>query len=165
MRNRPVSAFHLMSAALLFGCGPSAAPPTPKLMSDSALAAWTAPQDTVWHLSSGALAGESGNVAYFVDALLVKPEMVAGPKPGYPPRLFEAGRSGHVKLAAIVDTAGDVEPRSIRVEESSDTAFTFVSVVALIRSKFRPGRVGDRPVRTLVELPYDFCIGSCPRSR
>ena len=134
-------------------------------MSDSALAAWTVPKDTIWHLAPGTVPDLSGEAVYFVDALPSKPERMSGPYPPYPVGLREAGVQGRVMLAAIIDTAGRIEPRSIRVKETPDSGLTVVSVVALIRSTFRPGRIGGHPVRTLVELPFDFCVGNCPRRR
>ncbi len=146
-------------AALVVSCGPAAAPPAPALMSDGALAAWTPPKDTVWQLSARAVFDSSRDVVYFVDALLIKPERVAGPWPLYPDALKEAGVQGRVLFTAIIDTAGRIEPRSIRVDQSPDSALTRSTVVNLIQTRFRPGRVGDRPVRTLVKIPYDFRLG------
>src|SRR5258708_5957602 len=83
-------------------------------MSDGALAAWTPPKDTVWQLSARAVFDSSRDVVYFVDALLIKPERVAGPWPLYPDALKEAGVQGRVLFTAIIDTAGGAWAPPIR---------------------------------------------------
>jgi hypothetical protein len=163
-RGRDLALLCFAGAAIALCCRyPGAS--TGALMLDSALAVWTAPKDTIWHLAPGAVPDLSGDAVYFADSLPSKPERISGPFPRYPVRLLEAGVQGRVKLAAIIDTAGRIEPRSIRVEETPDSGLTVVSVVALIRSTFRPGRIGGHSVRTLIEIPFYFCVGSCSRLR
>lgn len=74
----------------------------------------------------------------------------------YPPALKRAGVTGSVQLEFVVDSAGRVEPASVRVLDatSEELAAAARSVAADIR--FRPGvRQGQR-VRAVVSLPIAY---------
>jgi len=78
------------------------------------------------------------------------------PMPRYPQLLKDAGVEGAVRVRFVVDTLGRAELASVQVLESSHAAFTVAVQAALPRMRFAPARVGQRPVRQLVEFPLQF---------
>jgi TonB family protein len=64
------------------------------------------------------------------------------------------GDAGRIELEAIVDTTGRVEPCSIRVRSTTDSA-AIPGAIAYVRSlRFEPSMRAGRPVRAWVRLPY-----------
>ena len=82
--------------------------------------------------------------------------MVSQPVPRYPAPLQAAGIEGRVALEFVIDTAGRVEPASLRVLESTHPAFETAAREALARASFRPARLGPRPVRQLTRQAIRF---------
>ncbi len=93
-----------------------------------------------------------------VEMVQEKPERLAGPPPVYPPLLQQAGIQGVVKVEAIIDTSGRVEPNSVRVVESPNPGFDQAAKVAVLKSLYRPARVYGRAVRVLIQQPINFQI-------
>jgi len=95
----------------------------------------------------------------FTDAVVdVKPAVLSFVRPEYPERLRMARIGGRVLLECILDTTGSVEPKSVKVLESPDTALTRVATTALLHSKFRPARLKGQAVRMLINIPIDFNV-------
>jgi TonB family protein len=78
------------------------------------------------------------------------------PAPRYPSMLASAGVEGVVYAHFVVDTAGRVEPGSIRFPKSDHQLFERAVREVLLRSRFSPALVGNRPVRQLVEQAFSF---------
>lgn len=97
---------------------------------------------------SGAFGLEQVDVAVALDP--------RSPLPRYPDGLRAWRSEGIARLRFIVDTLGRVEPRSVEVIESSHPAFAASVRSTLPRMRFRPARIGARPVRQLVEFPITF---------
>jgi len=94
------------------------------------------------------------------------PEVLTGPLPVYPEFLRRAGVQGQVVLEALVDTTGRVQAASIAVASATNPGFVAPARQALLATLFRPARVGGRPVRMLVRVPFDFTIrGGTGRAR
>jgi len=85
------------------------------------------------------------------------PALLSGPPP-YPAVLREAGVHGRVVIQAIVDTAGRLEPASVKIVTSADPAFNEPTLRWALKARFRPARLEGRPVRVLVNLPIDFAV-------
>ena len=85
-----------------------------------------------------------------------RPEMLAGPMPVVPDLLRGAGIQGRVIVRAIVGPSGRAEPASVQVLESPHPALAQAAKNLVLQSLFRPGRLGGRPVRVLLDLPIDF---------
>jgi len=85
------------------------------------------------------------------------PALLSGP-PSYPAVLREAGVHGRVVIQAIVDTAGRLEPASVKIVTSADPAFNEPTLRWALKARFRPARLEGRPVRVLVNLPVDFAV-------
>ena len=100
---------------------------------------------------SGAAAGDSAAGAAILEASETDEPAAAvrQPAPRYPAALREARIEGRVLVRFIIDTAGHVEPGSLRVAESTNPAFDAAAVEAIERSLFRPARVRGHAVRQL----------------
>ena len=70
----------------------------------------------------------------------------------------QAGVTGRVLMAAIVDTAGRIEPGSIKILTSPHDGLTREARRYLEGARIRPARIGGQPVRTCIEVPVDFKI-------
>jgi protein TonB len=68
----------------------------------------------------------------------------------------QANIQGSVTLEAVVGTDGKIEPRSIRVVESTHPGFEPAAAEMLLATVFRPGRINGQPVRVLIQLPIVF---------
>ncbi len=91
--------------------------------------------------------------------------------PVYPDSLFRAHVTGKVVAQFVVDSSGAVEPQTVTIVSGTDSLFEAAVRAALPGARFTPGRVGNRPVRQLVEMPFEFkptgadSTGGGPRSR
>jgi protein TonB len=88
--------------------------------------------------------------------------MVSQPVPRYPAPLQAAGIEGRVAVEFVIDTAGRVEPASLRVLESTHPAFAAAAREALARAAFRPARLGTHPVRQLTRQSIRFATRTTP---
>ena len=84
------------------------------------------------------------------------PERLSGPRLKYPEILRQAGIQGFVVVGFIVDTAGRAEPESITVLGTTEAGFNFSAMDLVRRSRYRPGRVRGKPVRTRATLRVEF---------
>lgn len=76
--------------------------------------------------------------------------------PRYPRELERAGIGGRVVLEFVVDSAGRVEPASVRLLESSAEAFEAAAREAVLEARFRPARAAGHAVRQLVRQVMTF---------
>jgi TonB family protein len=90
------------------------------------------------------------------DARFSPAEMVVQPKFVYPRLLMEQGVAGRVTLQFIVDTLGDVEPRSVEVLKSTHEAFASAAKDGILEARFEPARYGGHHVRQLSRMPVSF---------
>jgi len=95
----------------------------------------------------------------FLEAVVdVKPAIVFLPSPEYPVQLRVKGVGGRVLVQCIVDTMGIVEPNSVKILQTPDTAFSRATIEALVQARFTPARVKGKAVRVLVNVPIDFKV-------
>ena len=95
----------------------------------------------------------------FLEAVVdVKPAIVFLPSPEYPVQLRVKGVGGRVLVQCIVDTMGIVEPNSVKILQTPDTAFSRATIEALLQARFTPARVKGKAVRVLVDVPIDFKV-------
>ena len=87
-----------------------------------------------------------------------KPERINTLTPDYPDLLRQAGIEGTVVVEVIIDTTGNAEPSSLRIVQSTNKAFEMSARDAVLKSKYRPGRVRGQAVRVLVQVPISFSI-------
>jgi len=101
---------------------------------------------------------ESTALSHDAQVVDEKPRILQGPIPRYPENLRRAHLGGRVLLAAIVDTAGRVEPGSIKIIDSPHEDFAWEARRYLEKAVFQPGRIGGRAVRVCVQVPIDFKV-------
>jgi TonB family protein len=68
----------------------------------------------------------------------------------------QARIQGQVVVQLIVDTLGHPEPASVRAVESPHDSLSVAARAAVLGCEFVPGRVRQRPVRVLIQLPVKF---------
>ncbi len=102
--------------------------------------------------------GPRAGAVYPVRTVEDAPELISHPAVRYPELLRQAGIEGRVVLEAVIDTAGHVEPGSLRVLSSSNPLFDAPAREVVGGSRYRPGRMDGRPVRVRVTVPVAFQV-------
>lgn len=82
--------------------------------------------------------------------------VVSQPAPQYPKPLEALGVEGRVAVEFVIDTTGRVQPASIRILESTHTAFEAAARAAVAGAIFRPARLSAHPVRQLTRQSVRF---------
>jgi protein TonB len=82
--------------------------------------------------------------------------VVSQPAPRYPKHLETLGLEGRVVVEFVIDTAGQVEPASLRVRESTHQAFDQAAQTAMLESVFKPARLSGHAVRQLTRQAVRF---------
>ena len=108
------------------------------------------------------------NVPVF-DSLFIRGPRARSPKaspvngkPIYPSGLQAAAVEGTVVTQFVIDRNGRMRRGSLRILQSSAPQFTEVVSSYLTRALFRPATVGNCPVPAIVEMPFEFALGSPP---
>ncbi|MEX2181432.1 MAG: TonB family protein [Gemmatimonadaceae bacterium] len=121
-------------------------------------------------ISAGEPTGEPGTGEFFpagtpLDGALGASEvdvpaalLPSSPLPRYPDALRRQRVEGVARVRFVVGTNGRVEPATVVVIESTHAAFSEAVRSALPRMRFRPARIGTKPVRQLVEFPLTFRV-------
>lgn len=84
--------------------------------------------------------------------------LAATSTPHYPETLRQSGVEGSVLVRFVVDTAGRIEPSSVRVLASTHPLFTRAVLDALGGFRFRPAEGGGRKVEAEAEMPFEFSL-------
>ena len=108
--------------------------------------------------ANGLVPGE--NQVYAEAVVEEKPALLSGPPQLYPDLLRQAGIQGRVVLRAIIDTTGRVEPTSLKIVQSPSPGFDEPTKQWALKALFRPARLHGRAVRSYVNLPFDYSLGS-----
>jgi len=82
--------------------------------------------------------------------------VVSQPAPRYPKHLETLGLEGRVVVEFVIDTAGQVEPASLRVLESTHQAFDQAARTTMLESVFKPARLSGHAVRQLTRQAVRF---------
>jgi TonB family C-terminal domain len=83
----------------------------------------------------------------------------------FPPPLYAAGVSGLVIAEFVIDTAGRVENGTVGIVSSTASLFTEAVRVALESASYTPAMKNGRPVRQLVQQPFEFSLDRQARAR
>ncbi len=85
------------------------------------------------------------------------PRRLSGPSVEYPATLLRAlvHPAGLVRVAAIVDTSGRVEPQSVEVLSTPDPALSAPVRQMMLASQFSPGRLKGVTVRVMVQMAVE----------
>ena len=94
----------------------------------------------------------------FPEERYTKAVVLFQPAPTYPAPMRAARVSGAVVVSFIIDTLGRVEPASVQILETPHAAFEPVAREVILRSRFRPARLGDRAVRQLTVQRITFVL-------
>jgi protein TonB len=84
--------------------------------------------------------------------------LAGNPAPTYPSALRGASIEGSVVARFVIDTTGRAEPQSITFLEATHPLFAEAVRQALLRSRYLPATIGNRPVRQLVEQRFGFTL-------
>ena len=74
----------------------------------------------------------------------------------YPPLLRNEGITGRTTVVLIIDREGNVEPGSVRVQETTHPGFAEAAVRAAERMRFTPAQLDGRAVSVVIALPIDW---------
>jgi len=107
----------------------------------------------VW---SGAPASDAIYEATMNDERFAPAIVVSQPAPRYPKHLETLGLEGRVVVEFVIDTAGQVEPASLRVLESTHQAFDQAARTTMLESVFKPARLSGHAVRQLTRQAVRF---------
>lgn len=88
----------------------------------------------------------------------VRPERISSPPAAYPDSLRQAGISGRVVVRVIIDTLGRAERDSTTIVSSTNHGFDQAALAVVLGSRYSPGRIANRPVRTRVSIPINFSV-------
>lgn len=80
--------------------------------------------------------------------------------PEYPSSMRESGTTGRVVVRFVVNKSGRVEPGSIEILESTNSAFSAAVRAVLPRHRFSPAKIGGTPVRQIVQQPFIFRLNN-----
>ncbi|HEU4456081.1 MAG TPA: TonB family protein [Longimicrobium sp.] len=78
----------------------------------------------------------------------------------YPPLLRESGMTGRTMVTMIIDAEGKVEPGSVSVQETTHEAFRAAAIKVAEKLRFRPARLGGRPVSVIIAIPIEWKLDS-----
>jgi len=93
---------------------------------------------------------------YEMSEVSVAPRMIRVVAPKYPYDMISAGVSGTVRIQVVILPSGDPDSASVKVVAPLSPLIDHAAVRALLKSRFSPGYVADRPVRVAVVVPYRF---------
>ena len=82
------------------------------------------------------------------------------PAPEYPNSMRESGMTGRVVVQFVVGANGRVEAGSIKILESTNSAFADAVRSVLPRHRFSPAKIGGQSVRQIVQQPFVFRLNS-----
>ena len=95
--------------------------------------------------------------------LMEPPRRVSGPEVAYPGALLARRVEGRVVVTGVVDTSGEIEPASIQMLQSPDSAFDEPVRQMMLASRFAPATVNGHPVRAPVRMQLDLRVGEARR--
>lgn len=78
----------------------------------------------------------------------------------YPPLLRDAGVTGTVTLRMRVDADGNVDPRSVTVEQTTHDAFADAATRVAETMRFIPAKIHQEPVPVWITIPITFQLAS-----
>lgn len=103
------------------------------------------------------------NVVHPSGDVAAPPQLVSGPTVVYPWDVWRRGISGRATIEAVVDTAGRVEPATLRVVAVPDSALAEPVRRMALASAFSRGRMNDGTVvRTLIRMTVMLTPGPPP---
>lgn len=96
------------------------------------------------------------DTVYSAEQLSQPPRLASATKTADMLRNAARGAAGTVRLQFIVGADGQVEPGSVKVVHSTNSALTAAAEKVARRLEFKPGEKDGKAVRTQVMLPLTF---------
>ncbi len=106
--------------------------------------------------SKGTEAGADANKVFKEFEVESPVEKIGGPGPAYPEALKSSGIEGEVMVQFVVGENGRYEPGTMKVLQSTNSAFTAAVKAALPQMRFSAARIGSQKVQQLVQIPFEF---------
>jgi protein TonB len=106
----------------------------------------------------GKSAGVADHGPYMVFQVEKPVEKIGGEAPEYPQSLKDAGVEGQVLAQFVVNESGRYEPGTLKILQSSNSAFSAAVKDALPRMRFSAAQIGGTKVQQLVQMPFQFHI-------
>ena len=107
-------------------------------------------------------AGSRDGEPYFEFQVEQPARVLHAARPEFPRELLDRppvpSADARVIVQFVVDVTGFAEMRTFKVLEHSEIGFIEPVRSAVARSRYRPARIGGRPVRQLVQQPYHFTV-------
>jgi TonB family protein len=89
--------------------------------------------------------------------LVQRPRVLSAPRLHFPIEVVRPLKwEGRVVAAAVIDTAGHVEPGSVKILRSPDSRFDREVHNWLVQALFQPARTDEGAVRACIEVPVVF---------
>jgi protein TonB len=108
---------------------------------------------------TGKSAGVKEDHGPYMEFQVEKPvAKIGGEAPEYPPALKDQGIEGTVLAQFVVNESGRYEPGTLKILNSSNSAFTAAVKDALPRMRFSAAQIGGKKVQQLVQMPFQFHI-------
>jgi TonB family protein len=105
-----------------------------------------------------ARAAPVAETVYAVEVVEELPVRLSGASPEYPALLKSARIAGQVVVEFVIDTAGRVEPGSLRVLRSTNELFEAPALRAVAGWIFQPAKLGGNTVRVRAHQPLNFVM-------
>lgn len=102
----------------------------------------------------------AGSRVYLDTEIDCIPVRIPGRHPAYPVDLRASNIEGRVEIRMVVDAAGSVELPTIQFVQSTHPAFTDAVRDILPTMRFKPAERSGQPVRTWVQMSFEFRVGS-----
>ncbi|HEQ98990.1 MAG TPA: energy transducer TonB [candidate division Zixibacteria bacterium] len=84
------------------------------------------------------------------------PELIEAPAPGYPLDALKVGKSGTVRVKALVDTKGRVRKAIIEKPSGEEIGFEEAALEAAFKRIYRPAEFENKPVAVWVSYEVSF---------
>jgi len=104
--------------------------------------------------------GNHGGGPHQIGNGVTSPLLVHEVRPNYTADAMRAKLQGSVEMEAVVRADGTVDPNSIRITRSLDSAFGLdeQAMIAVRQWRFRPGTLHGQPVSVLVNVELTFTL-------
>jgi TonB family protein len=79
-------------------------------------------------------------------------------RPSYPSEAAARGIQGEVFVQVAVDSMGVPVPETLRVLRSPDESLAAAVKAVVLQWRFEPARLRGRPVRQMVQIPFNFSV-------
>jgi TonB family protein len=110
-------------------------------------------------LASATGAATEADHVYFEFQVETPVKQIAnGVAPRYPDVMRTSRTNGDVLAQFVVDTSGRALPETLHILKSTDDLFSQAVRAALPEMRFVPATLGGKPVRQLVQMPFNFSV-------